>query len=72
MVMHARAGHVIAAFWSWASLTKTMWGLLDEGENQVPEQYVHTLMQLVKASLYGVHPIQALIALRDRLRRPTT
>jgi hypothetical protein len=29
-------------------------------------------MQLVKASLYGVHPIQALIALRDRLHRPTT
>ena len=73
-VMHARAGHVIAAFWSWASLTRIMWGLLDEDEdeNQGPELYFHALTQLIKTSLYGVRPFQALITLRNRLRRPTT
>ncbi|MEU0175212.1 tetratricopeptide repeat protein [Streptomyces massasporeus] len=72
MVMHVRGGHVIAAFWAWASLTKLVLGLLDAGGNQVPEQYFRTVKQLMKAAVHGVRPFQALIAWRNRLRRPTT
>ncbi|MEU9574810.1 tetratricopeptide repeat protein [Streptomyces massasporeus] len=72
MVMQMRAGHVIAAFWAWACLTRTMCGLLDEGENQAPGQYIRTLKQLLRASLQGAPPFRALFALLNRLRRPTT
>ncbi|MFG2811323.1 tetratricopeptide repeat protein [Streptomyces massasporeus] len=72
IVMQMRAGHLIAAFWASASLTRTMWRLLDEGENQAPGQYLQTVKQLLMTSLQGAHPFRGLIALRNRLRRQTT
>ncbi|MFJ4277519.1 tetratricopeptide repeat protein [Streptomyces massasporeus] len=71
IVMLMRAGHVIAAFWASASLTKSMCRLLDEGDNQALWQYIRTLKELLKTSLQGAHPFRALIAVRNRLRRPT-
>ncbi|WP_031111547.1 tetratricopeptide repeat protein, partial [Streptomyces sp. NRRL S-146] len=72
IVMQMRAGHLIAAFWASASLTRTMCRLLDEGENQAPGQYLQTVKQLLMTSLRGAHPFRGLIALRNRLRRQTT
>ncbi|MFD7243903.1 tetratricopeptide repeat protein [Streptomyces massasporeus] len=72
IVMQMRAGHVFAAFWASVSLTKTMCRLLDEGEQLALMQYIQTLKQLLKASFQGAHPFRELIALRNRLRRPTT
>ncbi|MEU9229326.1 tetratricopeptide repeat protein [Streptomyces massasporeus] len=72
MVMHVRGGHVIAAFWAWASLTKLVVRLLDEGGNQVPEQCFHTVKQLMKTAVHGVRPLQTLMTWRNRRRRPTT
>ncbi|MFJ2925743.1 tetratricopeptide repeat protein [Streptomyces massasporeus] len=72
VVMHVRAGRVIAAFWAWASLTKLMLRRLDEGGNQLPEQCFQAVKQLMKTAVHGVRPFQALIAWRNRLRRPTT
>ncbi|MFF8012871.1 tetratricopeptide repeat protein [Streptomyces sp. NPDC007929] len=71
-VMHARTGHVIAAFWAWATLTRTILRLVDEGQSQAPGHYVQVLKQLMKASLHNAHPVQAFIDWRNRLRRRTT
>ncbi|MFF5313670.1 tetratricopeptide repeat protein [Streptomyces massasporeus] len=72
MVMHVRGGHVIAAFWAWVSMTNLVLRRLDEGGNQVLEQYFHTVKQLMKSAVHSVRPLQALITWRNRLRRPTT
>ncbi|NEE07921.1 tetratricopeptide repeat protein [Streptomyces sp. SID7499] len=72
VVMLVRAGHVVAAFWAWASLTKLVVRLLEEGGDQVPERYFHTVKQLMRTAVHGVRPLQALAAWRNRQRRPST
>ncbi|MFI5469287.1 tetratricopeptide repeat protein [Streptomyces cacaoi] len=67
-----RAGRITAALRSWASLTRIMLRLLDEGNERAPKQYWGALKHLVKACLHLFRPLPMLINLRDRHRRPTT
>ncbi|MFF3326249.1 hypothetical protein [Streptomyces sp. NPDC002889] len=71
-VAQQRAGRITAALWSWASLTRITRRLLDEGNDQAPEQYFGGLKHLMKARLHLLRPFPTLITLRDRHRRPTT